>query len=199
MKKPALATGQGASSLLYRPTRPNSHSQSEGRSRARAVTNRSNAALRPIQEWPEVTERRSGMHTRRSSPPPLRAGSALTLRSQGPGLVDHTPLPRSNGCRCRVSSATSAASVTARFLGRACAERLDFQIFLTRYALERLLYRLSVSPHRDRFNLKGAMLFATWVAEPFRPTRDMDLLGYAPDPPRTGSSAKAAPPTGATR
>ena len=44
--------------------------------------------------------------------------------------------------------------------------------------MERLLYRLSVSGHRDRFILKGAMLFVTWVADPFRPTRDLDLLGY---------------------
>ena len=70
------------------------------------------------------------------------------------------------------------ASVRARFLDRARAERSDFQVLLTRYALERLLYRLSVSPHRDRFILKGAMLFVTWVADPFRPTRDLDLLGH---------------------
>lgn len=70
------------------------------------------------------------------------------------------------------------ASVRARLLDRARAERSDFQILLTRYALERLLYRLSVSGHRDRFILKGAMLFVTWVADPFRPTRDLDLLGY---------------------
>lgn len=69
------------------------------------------------------------------------------------------------------------ASVRARLLDRARAERSGFQILLTRYALERLLYRLSVSPHRDRFILKGAMLFVTWVADPFRPTRDLDLLG----------------------
>jgi predicted nucleotidyltransferase component of viral defense system len=69
------------------------------------------------------------------------------------------------------------ASVRARLLDRARRERSDFQILLTRYALERLLYRLSVSPHRDRFILKGAMLFVTWVADPFRPTRDLDLLG----------------------
>ena len=69
------------------------------------------------------------------------------------------------------------ASVRARLLDRARAERSDFQILLTRYALERLLYRLSVSEHRDRFILKGAMLFVTWVADPFRPTRDLDLLG----------------------
>ena len=65
----------------------------------------------------------------------------------------------------------------ARLLDRARAERSDFQILLTRYALERLLYRLGVSPHRNRFILKGAMLFMTWVADPFRPTRDLDLLG----------------------
>lgn len=70
------------------------------------------------------------------------------------------------------------ASVRARLLDRARAEQSDFQILLTRYALERLLYRLSVSPHRDRFILKGAMLFVTWVADPFRSTRDLDLLGY---------------------
>ena len=73
------------------------------------------------------------------------------------------------------------ASVRARLLDRARAERSDFQILLTRYALERLLYRLSVSPHRDRFILKGAMLFVTWVADPFRPTRDLDLLGQGPN------------------
>jgi hypothetical protein len=70
------------------------------------------------------------------------------------------------------------ASVRARLLDRARAERSDFQILLTRYARERLLYRLSISAHRDRFVLKGAMLFVTWVADPFRPTRDLDLLGY---------------------
>ncbi|MBZ9603337.1 nucleotidyl transferase AbiEii/AbiGii toxin family protein [Phyllobacterium chamaecytisi] len=73
------------------------------------------------------------------------------------------------------------ASVRARLLDRARAERSDFQILLTRYAIERLLYRLSVSPHRDRFVLKGAMLFVTWVADPFRPTRDLDLLGQGDD------------------
>src|ERR1700722_6118810 len=70
------------------------------------------------------------------------------------------------------------ASVRARLLDRAHAERSDFQILLTRYAIERPLYRLSVSGHRDRFILKGAMLFVTWVANPFRPTRDLDLLGF---------------------
>ncbi len=54
------------------------------------------------------------------------------------------------------------ASVRARLLDRARAERSDLQILQTRFALERLLYRLSVSPHRDRFILKGADKF--WEA-----------------------------------
>lgn len=70
------------------------------------------------------------------------------------------------------------ASVRARLLAHARAEKTDYQILLTRYALERLLYRLSVSAHRDLFILKGALLFVTWLHDPFRPTRDLDLLGY---------------------
>ncbi len=47
-----------------------------------------------------------------------------------------------------------------------------------RYALERLLHRLSLSPHRQRFVLKGALLLTTWFDEPHRATRDLDLLGF---------------------
>jgi hypothetical protein len=76
------------------------------------------------------------------------------------------------------------ASVRARLLQRSRAERADFQVLLTRYALERLLYRLGRSGYRDRFILKGAMLFVTWVDAPFRPTRDLDLLGYGESNPQ---------------
>ena len=58
------------------------------------------------------------------------------------------------------------------------AQNEDFQLVLTRYALERLLYRLSQSEHRDVFVLKGAMLFRLWSNQPHRPTRDLDLLGH---------------------
>ena len=75
------------------------------------------------------------------------------------------------------------ASVRARLLTRSRAENADYQILLTRYALERLLYRLSISEHRERFILKGALLFVTWVTDPFRPTRDLDLLGYGANTP----------------
>lgn len=54
---------------------------------------------------------------------------------------------------------------------------------LDRYAVERLLYRLSISPHRDQFLLKGALLFALWFDQPHRPTRDADLLGFGPPDP----------------
>ncbi len=70
-----------------------------------------------------------------------------------------------------------AASVRQRLMNLARARNEDFQLVLTRYALERLLYRLSESEHRDVFVLKGAMLFQLWGDHPHRPTRDLDLLG----------------------
>jgi predicted nucleotidyltransferase component of viral defense system len=53
----------------------------------------------------------------------------------------------------------------------------DFQFVLTRYMIERLLYRLAQSPHAQRFLLKGAMLFTLWTGRMHRPTKDLDLLG----------------------
>jgi predicted nucleotidyltransferase component of viral defense system len=70
------------------------------------------------------------------------------------------------------------ASVRARLLNLARERNQPFDLLLTRYVLERLLYRLSLTTHRDRFVLKGAMLVATWFDDPFRPTRDLDLLGF---------------------
>jgi len=57
----------------------------------------------------------------------------------------------------------------------------DFNLTLIRYACERLLYRLSQSPHSRSFVLKGATLFAVWEEEPHRATRDVDLLGFGED------------------
>lgn len=70
------------------------------------------------------------------------------------------------------------ASVTARLRNIARDKKVDFELVLRRYAIERLLYRLSLSPHRDRFVLKGAMLLVAWVSDPFRPTKDVDFLGF---------------------
>lgn len=70
------------------------------------------------------------------------------------------------------------ASVRQRLLNLAHARGQPMELLLTRYALERLLHRLSLSPHRERFVLKGAMLLVTWFDEPHRATRDVDLLGF---------------------
>lgn len=69
------------------------------------------------------------------------------------------------------------ASVRERLRQAAAVRKEEFQLVLTRYGLERLLYRLSRSPHADLFILKGAMLFQLWSDQPHRPTRDLDLLG----------------------
>ena len=73
-----------------------------------------------------------------------------------------------------------AASVRARLLALAKAQRVDFNQILVRFALERILYRLGQSAHADRFLLKGALLFTLWYDMPHRATRDADLLGFGP-------------------
>jgi predicted nucleotidyltransferase component of viral defense system len=69
-----------------------------------------------------------------------------------------------------------AASVRQRLMDMAHNHGDDFQLVLTRYVIERFLYRLSCSVHREEFVLKGAMLFRLWNDQPHRPTRDLDLL-----------------------
>jgi hypothetical protein len=71
-----------------------------------------------------------------------------------------------------------AASVRHRLLNHAREEQQEFQLVLTRYALERLIFRLSLSPYAEKFVLKGAMLFYVWnpTAGAYRPTRDLDFL-----------------------
>ena len=71
-----------------------------------------------------------------------------------------------------------SASVRDRLLNKARTEKLDFNLLLTRYALERMLYRLSISKQRDQFLLKGALLFDLWFDVPHRPTHDADFLGF---------------------
>jgi predicted nucleotidyltransferase component of viral defense system len=75
------------------------------------------------------------------------------------------------------------ASVRARLLNLAKQRNQPFDLLLTRYTLERLLYRLSSSKYRERFVLKGAMLMTSWVDDPYRPTRDLDLLGFGDSDP----------------
>lgn len=70
-----------------------------------------------------------------------------------------------------------AASVRQRLLNISRESGEEFGLLLSRFAIERLLYRLSVSPHRASFLLKGAALFTVWKNVPRRPTRDVDFLG----------------------
>jgi hypothetical protein len=70
------------------------------------------------------------------------------------------------------------ASIRARLLNLAKERNQPFDLLLTRYVLERLLYRLSLTRYRDQFALKGAILMTTWFDDPLRPTRDLDLLGF---------------------
>ncbi|MCK4828675.1 nucleotidyl transferase AbiEii/AbiGii toxin family protein, partial [bacterium] len=69
------------------------------------------------------------------------------------------------------------ASVHQRLLNLSKDRNEDFNLILTRYTVERLLYRLTRSTYPDKFVLKGAMLMAVWMGRSHRPTRDLDLLG----------------------
>jgi len=69
------------------------------------------------------------------------------------------------------------ASVRQRLLNYAKANGRPFAEVLQYYAMERFLYRLSMSPHVEAFTLKGALLLTAWQAPISRPTMDIDLLG----------------------
>ena len=71
-----------------------------------------------------------------------------------------------------------AASVHDRLLTIARERREELQSVLTRYAVERLLFRLGKSTFREKIVLKGAVLFSLWNGSPHRPTRDVDFLAY---------------------
>lgn len=73
-------------------------------------------------------------------------------------------------------------SIRQRLRNELRARGEDVALGLSRYAVERFLYRLGRSRHRERFVLKGATLFAIWGTA-YRPTRDIDFTGYgSPDP-----------------
>jgi len=78
-----------------------------------------------------------------------------------------------------------AESVRTRLLNLRTKTGDDYNELLVRFCLERLLYRLSISAHRERFILKGAMLFALWQGFMHRRTRDLDLLGFGDPTPES--------------
>ncbi len=70
-----------------------------------------------------------------------------------------------------------AHSVHQRLLNKSRKEDRPFGELLQYYAMERFLYRLSLSEYRDKFILKGALLLGVWNTPVGRPTTDIDLLG----------------------
>ena len=76
-----------------------------------------------------------------------------------------------------------AESIRQRLRNELKARGEDVSLGLPRYAVERLLYRLGRSSHREQFVLKGATLFAIWGTA-YRPTRDVDFTGYGSSEPK---------------
>ena len=70
-----------------------------------------------------------------------------------------------------------AHSVHRRLQNKAKDTNRPFNELRQYFAMERFLYRLSESPHADKFVLKGALMFKAWEAPLSRPTMDIDLLG----------------------
>jgi predicted nucleotidyltransferase component of viral defense system len=76
------------------------------------------------------------------------------------------------------SPKNSPASIKQRLLNLARQDQSDFGIVLLAYALERLVYRLSITEHRQNFILKGGMLVTLWTVDQSRFTRDVDFLSF---------------------
>lgn len=68
-------------------------------------------------------------------------------------------------------------SIRTKLLNVSKSEGVFYQTILTRYFQERLLYRLSHSPYRNNFYLKGGALMYVYEHFAARPTLDIDFLG----------------------
>jgi predicted nucleotidyltransferase component of viral defense system len=107
----------------------------------------------------------------------MHDGRALALRENLPRGERDAALSGDGGVTRRVT-ANIAASVRQRLYNLAQEKRESFDFVLSRFVAERLLFRLSVSERANDFVLKGALLFLVWSNHLYRPTRDVDLLGY---------------------
>jgi Nucleotidyl transferase AbiEii toxin, Type IV TA system len=76
-----------------------------------------------------------------------------------------------------------SASIRQKLANLARERNVDFGLILVKYGLERILFRLSRSRHRDDLILKGALLFELWTEQRYRPTRDADFLGRGDSAP----------------
>ena len=68
-------------------------------------------------------------------------------------------------------------SIKTRLLNLAKEEKQDYMKVLVRYLHERLLFRISASPYKSHFLLKGSSLLYALDGFKARPTIDIDLLG----------------------
>lgn len=97
---------------------------------------------------------------------------------------DHASDKPGEAARFSASSATPRdlpASISGRLKNISRSRGEDMLYVLSRYALERLLYRLGRSPYAEQFVVKGALVFTLWRDQPHGPTRDLDLLGFGSD------------------
>jgi len=76
-----------------------------------------------------------------------------------------------------------AASVGQRLRNLARDRKEDFSLILTKFALERVLFRITQSKYCDVFVLKGALLFELWTQQRYRATRDADFLARGDSSP----------------
>jgi len=84
--------------------------------------------------------------------------------------------PRSANLRFETSAAGSAESVKAKIRKEASTNKKDFDFLLLHYFIERLLFRLSISPYVNNLILKGGILLYTVLDKQARTTRDIDFL-----------------------
>ena len=71
---------------------------------------------------------------------------------------------------------SKADSIKALLRNLAIRNGKPFEYVLTHYFIERVLYRLSVSPYASHFVLKGGLLLQAVLEQQARATRDIDLL-----------------------
>jgi hypothetical protein len=70
-----------------------------------------------------------------------------------------------------------SASVHQRLLNKARESGRPFNELFQYFSMERFLYRLSLTPHAQKFVLKGALMFTAWNIQASRTTKDIDFLG----------------------
>lgn len=97
---------------------------------------------------------------------------------------------------------SNAMSLKARIRNIARQKNIPAQVVLQNYMFERLLVRLSASPYKDKFVLKGGMLVAAMVGLDNRATMDLDTtlknLPLTPNAIRSALEQICAVPSGDT-